>query len=112
MAKIELKGRIIAVLPVELINGKEKEFAKQSIVLKVAGRTDDFGEPMSPDELWKIDIVGADRVAKFSFSKNEVLKQGTFIVWLNSNELPPREGVAPMYVINAALSDWKEYIKS
>lgn len=112
MAKIELKGRIIAVLPVESINGKDKVFKKQSIVLKVAGRTDDFGTAVSPDELWKIDIVGDERIDKFKFGASDVLKQGTFIVWINSNELPPKEGIAPMYIINAALSDWKEYVKS
>lgn len=104
MAKIELKGTIVNVFPVEEIG--DKKTPKQSIVVFVPAYKDEWGDVKGKDEHWQLDILGKDNIEKMGFNKTFEGMKGTFRVWLNSKLVQSKTpGNPDMYIINASLAN-------
>lgn len=113
MAKIELKGTVIAVMPVQTVGDKGTK--KQNFVFQVPGYVDGFGDKKGEDEMWSIDVVGEDRIKKFNLTDDLERRKATIQVYINSNLIPKRAKTpqaperAEMFIINAVLAEFKLY---
>lgn len=113
MAKIQLKGKVIAVLPVETVG--EKNTKKQSLVFQVPAYVDAFGDRRGEDEMWRVDVIGEERISKFNLTDTLEGKNATIDLYINSNRIDKRAKTATtperaeMFIINAVLADFKIY---
>ena len=113
MAKIQLKGKVIAILPVETVG--EKNTKKQSLVFQVPAYVDAFGDRRGEDEMWRIDVIGEDRISKFALNDTLEGKKATLDLYINSNLIPKRAATttaperAEMFIINAVLAEFNLY---
>lgn len=101
MAKIELKGTIIIVQEPEQIgtNG----LTKISVIFKVPGFVDGYGDKVGEDEKWKLDILG-ERINNLKPSKDWEGKKAKATVFLSSKEVVKNAGGFDFfYAINANL---------
>ena len=83
MAKITLKGFIANVGEIEEV-GANKTF-KQSVILKVPGYVDQFGEKKGNDEYWDMVLLGADKIDRFNIQNRHKGAKVSCDVYINSN---------------------------
>lgn len=103
MAKIELKGTIVAVNPVEVVG--KKDFRKQAVILNVAAYTDSFGDKKGRDEDWCLEVLG-DNIEKLNLNSTFVGMKAICTVFVNSSKVEDLAGSAPrtFFIINAVLN--------
>lgn len=104
MAKIQLKGIVKRVMPVETY-GQDKSGRRQSVILFVPGYVDQFGDKRGQDEEWQLDLFN-DRIDKFNLNGNLHEKRVVVDVYVNSRKILGRDG-QDLWIINAALGDIK-----
>lgn len=101
MAKIELKGTILRVLPVETVGTKNTK--KQSVIFQVPAFTDAFGEKKGEDEEWNLGVIG-DKVDTMNLlSQNLQGKKAKVTVYINSKRITKTNG-EEMHIINANIN--------
>lgn len=103
MAKLQLKGIVKQVMPVETYGTNAGR--RQSLILFVPGYVDGFGDKRGQDEEWQIDVFN-DKIDKFSLNSNLHDKRVSVELYVNSRKIQGREG-QDMWIINAVLSDIK-----
>jgi hypothetical protein len=100
MAKLELKGIVTQVSPVSTVG--QNNTKKQTLILKVPGFRDPFGEQTQPDEEWQLEVVGA-RVDKIALNDTHVNKKVKCVVWISSRKWTKDD--KDMYFISASLGE-------
>ncbi|RQO65103.1 hypothetical protein DBR40_24850 [Pedobacter sp. KBW01] len=102
MAKIELKGYILTVNQPETVG--EKNTAKQTIIFKVPGYVDGFGDKKGQDEEWPLDILG-DNVSKLNMTRDHQGKKAKCIVYVNGQKFTRKTDNTEGWIINAKLHE-------
>ena len=100
MAKIELKGYILKVNSPEIVG--EKNTAKQTIIFKVPGYVDEFGDKKGQDEEWPLDVMG-DNVTKLSLTSSHQGKRAKATVYVNGQKYIRKSDSTEGWIINARL---------
>lgn len=104
MAKCELKGTILIVNKPEVVG--EKNTPKQTIIFKVPGYVDGFGDKVGIDEEWPLDIMG-DNVAKLNLQKDAEGKKAQVAIFLNGAKYKRKLDDSDGWMINARLHQIK-----
>lgn len=105
MATTIIRGKIYEVSPVTLV-GKNNDLKKQTIIVNVPPRVDDFGDVKGKEQFWEIAILGDD-CDKFNIKQEtHELKKAEFKMYLDS-DIYKQEGKKDIYPIQAKLADFK-----
>lgn len=104
MAKSELKGTILIVNKPEVVG--EKNTPKQTIIFKVPGYVDGFGDKVGIDEEWPLDVMG-DNVAKLNLQKGDEGKKAQVVIFLNGAKFKRKLDDTDGWMINARLHQIK-----
>lgn len=89
MAKIELKGFLLRVSNIESVGANQTQ--KQSILIKVPGYTDSFGEKKSEDEIWQVDMFNKS-IDKFNLHTRHQGQKVKATVYINSRAYETKDG--------------------
>lgn len=100
MAKIELKGTIQKVGPIQTVGGQGTK--KQVVILKVPAFRDQFGDQVGKDEEWELQVFG-DRVKNFNLNGALHGKRAKCTVYVNSKKFVKQSDGTEGYAINATL---------
>lgn len=82
MAKIQLKGFLVNIGQLEEVGANKT--IKQSVILKVPGYVDSFGDKKGNDEYWQIDMLN-DAIDKFNIQERHKNAKVKADVYVNSN---------------------------
>lgn len=104
MASTTLKGIVKEVKPVEFY-GEGNTGRRQTVVVFVPGFTNEFGEKVTKDELWGIDLFNK-KIDEHALNQNCVSKKVEVEAWLSSREFDRKDG-AKGYGISATLKSIK-----
>ncbi|MDB4919827.1 hypothetical protein [Mucilaginibacter sp.] len=99
MAKLELKGIVTDVFPVETVG--QNQTRKQSLILTVPGYVDEYGDKKGEDELWRLDAIG-DKIDALNMPAANG-KKAKISVFINSKKISKADG-SPMYIINVNIN--------
>lgn len=99
MAKTELQGFLLRVSNVETVG--EKQLQKQSILIKVPGYVDRFGERKTDDEIWQIDLFNK-AIDKFNLHTRHQGQKVKAVVYINSRPYETKDG-RKGFLLNANL---------
>ncbi len=100
MAKIELKGYVLAVNKPDEVG--EKKTMKQTVIFKVPGYVDQFGDKVGQDEEWPLDIIG-ENVVKLGLTTAAQGKKAKCVVYVGGQKYMRKADNAEGWVINARL---------
>ena len=100
MAKIELKGYILTVNQPETVG--DKNTPKQTIIFKVPGYVDSFGDKVGRDEEWPLDVIG-DNVAKLGMKRDHEGKKAKCIVYVSGQKFIKKADQTEGWTLNATL---------
>lgn len=104
MATTIIRGKIMEASPVTLV-GKNMDLKKQTIIVLVPARLDEFGDPKGSEQLWQIDILG-DNCDKFNIKQEtHELKKAELKMYLDS-DVYKQEGKKDIYPIQATLASF------
>lgn len=102
MPRIELKGKFLAVMPIETVGN---DLQKQTIFFELPGYTDEYGDKKGKDEIWEIDCLG-DNIAKQKLDATFEQKKAKLTIWVNSKEVKMPDN-KKAYFLNAVLSSYQ-----
>lgn len=109
MAKLELKGTIESVSPVEVFTKEgKKDLRKQQVILNVAGYTDSYGIKVGRDESWCLEVLN-DNIEKFGLDHTFAGMRADCSLFLNSSKvegepLKKNGEKRTFYIINPVLA--------
>jgi hypothetical protein len=99
MAKTEIQGFLLRVSNIETVG--EKQVQKQSILIKVPGYVDRFGERKTDDEIWQIDLFNR-AIDKFNLHTRHQGQKVKAVVYINSRPYETKDG-RKGFLLNANL---------
>lgn len=105
MPRIELKGKFLAVEPVQAVGEKGK--LKQVIIFETLAYRDEYGDVKGENEQWELAVMG-DSIAKLGISGNAVGRNAKITVYVNSRrfekEDPATKKIKIFYPVNLILN--------
>jgi hypothetical protein len=88
MARIELKGTFLAVMPVVEVG--EKKTLKQTIIFETKN-VDEYGDQKGDSEQWEFTVLG-DKIAEIGIAANAIGRKAKVNVFVNSKKFTMTDG--------------------
>ena len=84
MARIELKGKITAVAPVQEVG--EKKTLIQRVLFETPPYRDEYGDEKGETQHWQLDVLG-DQIAKLGIANNAIGRNAKLTVYVDSRKV-------------------------
>lgn len=104
MAKISLKGWLVNVG--DLVEVGANRTIKQSVIIKVPGWVDQFGEKKGRDEYWEADMLN-DAIDKFNIRDHQKNAKVEVELYVNSSWYENKETGKTGCIVNVRLASIK-----
>jgi hypothetical protein len=101
MPKIQLNGFLQEISNVQFVGANGTP--KQEIVLLVPGFTNNFGEKIGQDDLWKISILG-ESIDKFNLYERHAGTKVKTEVYISSRQYTSKKDNSIGYIVNVNLA--------
>lgn len=91
MARIELKGKITAVAPVQEVG--EKKTLKQVVIFETPPYRDEYGDEKGVTQEWQLEVLG-DQIGKLGIANNAIGRNAKVTVYVDSKKVTLSPGTA------------------
>ena len=102
MPKIQLNGFLQEISNVQFVGANGTP--KQEIILLVPGFTNNFGEKIGQDDLWKISILG-ESIDKFNLYERHAGSKVKTEVYISSRQYTSKKDNSIGYMVNVNLAN-------
>ena len=108
MAKIELKGIVKKVTSPEIVGNNNTK--KQSVILFIPARTNEFNELIAPEEQWCLDLFNS-KIENLKLDGSWHEKKVKATVYVSSRKVEKDDG-SILYIVNSNLGAIEKIVEN